>query len=687
MKLEEFKKLLPFEPYDYQEDYFRGIDRSISQKRNYLVTLPTGTGKSLAFEYCANKGKTIYTVPIRALADEKLEELPKTYPRLRILRDTGADFESRSEFDYTEQDVIITTNERLLSMMNTAVKDKVFEGVDYIVFDEIHMIGDTSRGATLEWIIMLLKRFHPDIFIVGLSATLPNYRPFADWLNADYTYLPNEARPIPLKFFFGEPIPHGLYGMSKKRDYKFSQLLSFTQKYKEQFLVFLSSKRDIEKYAKRFAGLTDSATLKECMANGVAWHHADIEEDYKKIVLDEFKDGNIRVIFCSPTLAVGVNLPATNCVIFDMSYWNDISFQHIPLPADKLAQMFGRAGRVGYSDVGRVIILGDIDEIEVAKYHIEHPSDVESQFGRVIVDRILNMISSRIATNIPDIYLIVKESFLYYQHQEFDAGIIEEAIRLLLKYKLIKTDDDYNYRSTKKGYMSTKLYISVHTIKDALHKVSNTKEVTDVYDLYRIFLGNSEFLGNVTYDGKRTDRGLRNKARSHFINASTVYDDVIVSQYDPVENKHVLVDKSDALLKAMAIMFKRDIVGDKQKVLTSEGSMWKMRKDGAGLVSRLSAILEDDLRDKVKDKELFKYMELSLKYGTLNSKSLELFQMKGVGSKSIEKLMRAGIDTKEKFLNTSVAKLKAYGVRNAESILKASGNMPKKQTNLNNWFN
>lgn len=665
-----------------------------------MITMPTGTGKSLGFEFVANRGKTIYTVPIRALANEKLEEMPDDYPHLRILRDTGQDLEARKDFDYVNQDVIITTNERLLSIMNNAVQEQVFENVEYIVFDEIHMIDDISRGATLEWIIMRLKRFHPHIMIIGLSATLPNYKPFADWLGADYTWIPDSERPIPLKFYYGSydkqmPVPKNLFKMEQKREFKFGQLVSYMYKFKEQFLVFLSSKRDIEKYARQYAGLGDNATLDEMMKiknrngnpAGVAFHHADIEEHHKKEVLDEFKAGNIRVIFCSPTLAVGVNLPATNCVIFDMSFWNDIGWYHEPLPSNKLAQMFGRAGRVGYSDIGRVIILGTEEEIEVAKWHIANPTDTFSQFGRVIVDKILNMIVSKIAINLPDMYALIKESFLFYQQSKFDVGIIEEALKLLLKYRFITTDDDYNYRAIKRGFLVTKMYIKVHTIIDALHKIYETESIDDMFDLYRIFLSNEDFLGSISCEDTPKDKAMVVKSSRYFRKSRLINKDVWINVYDKDENLHVSKEKRNALLKVLALMFKDDIIGKNVKVYTSHSTIWKLRRDGSGLIARLSTIFEDELNNKGASTIMLKQAETSLKFGIMNEQALEMFMMEGVGAVAIERLMKAGIDSKKKFLATSQAKLKALGIRNAKAILLTyKGELPQVQTAMDDFF-
>ena len=525
IELQNFIQSLPFTPYPYQLEYLSKLSMSSLTGKNQLITLPTGAGKSLGFEYVAHLGKTIYTVPIRELANEQMLQLPDRYPHLRILRDTGQDYANRKEFDYVNQDVIITTNERLLSIMNTSVKERVFEDVKFIVFDEIHMISDVSRGSTLEYIIMLLKKYHPDIILVGLSATLPNYKEFAEWLNADYTYLPREARPVPLEFYLGGlntkgkaciPVPPHMWRMKQKREYKFGQLVAYTYKFKEQFLVFMSSKRDIEHYARKFAGCADSAPLEELVSKKVAYHHADLSDEQKASVVERFKEGTIRVIFCSPTLAVGVNLPATNCVVFDLSFWNDIAMKHEPQDADKLEQMFGRAGRVGYSEVGRVIILGDEEELATAQDHIDNPRDTFSQFGRVLVDKVLNMVVKEVAINAVDIYSVIKESFLFHQQSTFNIQVIVDALDLLEKYNFILTEDNYDYKTTFKGRMTINMYLKVHTLIDVMHNLSNSQQLKSIYDVWRVLLSHEDFLGKISYDGSTTDRNIVGRTVDYF---------------------------------------------------------------------------------------------------------------------------------------------------------------------------
>lgn len=688
MDIPQLNLHMGFEAYDFQEEYCSLIDEAKNDGSNTLIVMPTGMGKTVALYYAANNGKTLYVTPIRALSNEKLDEMPQMFPHLKVLRDTGADRETRKDFDYVNQDVIITTNERLLSMLNTVVKDEVLENVEYIVIDEIHLVGDINRGPALEWVIMRLKAYYPHITLIGLTATLPNHGEFGQWLDAKVYYKPPESRPIPLEFYPDEPIPFDMTTMPEKRAYKFGQLLRWTYKFKEQFLVFMSSKRDIEKYAKKFAGLGESATLEELMVKKVAFHHADIDEDMKDKILDDFKIGAIRVIFCSPTLAMGVNLPATNCVIFDISFWNDIGFYHEPLAYDKLTQMFGRAGRKGYSTVGRVIMLGDVDELSLAKHYVENPQDTKSQFGRIMVDKVLNMIVNDMATDVSSIKAVIEKSFWFFQNKNIDELVILDSLALLEKYKLIRTatTDGLSYMATPKGRLVTKMYISVHTVIDALHQIYNTKDIKDFYDFFRIFLGNDEFLGPVPIDPDK-DYKFINVSEERFSKSNYLWDSLLVNVYDKDENKHIVIDKSQQLKKILALMYHTEFL-PKLKFKPSKASINKFRRTAEGLVSRMKVILADELKYKVKDIRFLDTLAMSLKHGTMNPAKLELYSISGFGEKTIDLLIKSKITTKTQLFNTPFKKLKFYGLRISEKRfyrMKAEYN-GLQQTTLDGWF-
>jgi superfamily II RNA helicase len=173
--------------HDFQKWAIEGIVKG----NHVLVTAPTGSGKSLpaefALDYFHSKGKkTIYCSPIKSLSNEKFYSFTKKYPHISIGLITG-DIRCNPSAD-----VLIMTTEILLNklyqmqttILTTSTHSTSFEmdiqtELGCVIFDEIHMINDASRGTVWENSIMLLPRH---IQMIGLSATLDNPSTFAFWL-------------------------------------------------------------------------------------------------------------------------------------------------------------------------------------------------------------------------------------------------------------------------------------------------------------------------------------------------------------------------------------------------------------------------------------------------------------------------------------------------------------------------
>jgi ATP-dependent RNA helicase HelY len=171
-------------------DFQKWSIEAIVNGNHVLVTAPTGSGKSLPAEFALNyfhsKGKrTIYTSPIKALSNEKFYNFTQKYPHISFGLITG-DIKTNPDAD-----VLIMTTEILLNKLyqiksNNPIKQNsisfemdIETELGCVVYDEIHMINDESRGHVWEQSIMMLPSH---IQMVGLSATLDNPEKFANWL-------------------------------------------------------------------------------------------------------------------------------------------------------------------------------------------------------------------------------------------------------------------------------------------------------------------------------------------------------------------------------------------------------------------------------------------------------------------------------------------------------------------------
>ena len=162
----------PFELDDFQK---RSIIR-LEQNKNVLVCAHTSSGKTVVAEYGIALGKkhskrVVYTSPIKALSNQKYREFKKRFDDVGIL--TG--------------DVNINPDAQCLIMTTEILQNCLYKNsellsqLECIIFDEIHYINDNERGHVWEEILILL---HPEINLIMLSATIPNYMEFANWVGS-----------------------------------------------------------------------------------------------------------------------------------------------------------------------------------------------------------------------------------------------------------------------------------------------------------------------------------------------------------------------------------------------------------------------------------------------------------------------------------------------------------------------
>ncbi|MDR3067977.1 MAG: DEAD/DEAH box helicase, partial [Cellulomonas sp.] len=190
-RLTEFAALLDFGLDDFQTQACQALESG----SGVLVAAPTGAGKTVVGEFAVHLGlatgrKTFYTTPIKALSNQKYNDLVARHGAARVGLLTG---------DTTVNSgapVVVMTTEVLRNMLYAG--SDALDGLGYVVMDEVHYLADRSRGAVWEEVIIHL----PDtVTLVSLSATVSNAEEFGDWLTAvrgDTEVVVSEHRPVPL---------------------------------------------------------------------------------------------------------------------------------------------------------------------------------------------------------------------------------------------------------------------------------------------------------------------------------------------------------------------------------------------------------------------------------------------------------------------------------------------------------
>ncbi|MCU1572289.1 MAG: helicase [Micrococcaceae bacterium] len=190
-RLGAFKQTLGFELDEFQQQ----ACLSLESGRGVLVAAPTGAGKTIVGEFAIylalDRGlKGFYTTPIKALSNQKYNELADKYGSENVGLLTG-DTNINGNAP-----VVVMTTEVLRNMLYAG--SEALDDLGYVVMDEVHYLADRFRGAVWEEVIIHLPS---EVQLASLSATVSNAEEFGAWLDTvrgDTDVIVSEHRPVPL---------------------------------------------------------------------------------------------------------------------------------------------------------------------------------------------------------------------------------------------------------------------------------------------------------------------------------------------------------------------------------------------------------------------------------------------------------------------------------------------------------
>ena len=487
--------------------------------KSVLVSAPTASGKTLIamlamLRYLSkNKGKVIYLSPLRALAAEKFTEFKKLEKisignKIKTSISTG-DFE-HIEKNLENSNVLILTNEKMDSIIRHGAE--WIEDIGLVISDEVHLIGDESRGPTLEMILTHLKLLDTKPQIIGLSATITNSNEIADWL--DCKLIKNDWRPVPLSegvcdggkvtmsdgetfevkpSLRGIPIDLGVQCVQQGgQSLVFAETRvrskSLATKASDVISQLLQKKEltALEKTSKQILAENEHTEIVKTLAilvkKGVAFHHAGLNQKCRETVEKEFRKGTIKLLSSTPTLAAGVNLPARRVVISNINRYNAKVGANRPISILEYKQLCGRAGRPQYDKFGESIIVGNGNTEDLIDYYIN--GEPEPIISKITDDKSLRTHILSVVVTHPG---IKKEEILEF-FLETLGGLqsrkptIKFAIDISLRflsseYLLVKKGE--RYAATEFGKKTSMLYIDPLTatyFRDAVENVSQDRK-------------------------------------------------------------------------------------------------------------------------------------------------------------------------------------------------------------------
>ncbi len=427
VKTEQGENLLPLQSrVVLEEGLFAG--------NSLWVSAPPSAGKTFLSELAFLKAiqerkKTIFAVPLKALAEEKLVTFKKRYADLgvRVLLSTRDHPQSDALLAEGDFDLAVVIYEKLNQLL--VRKLDILSTLGLLVVDEGQLLLDSERGKVLEKIFFKYLAYPKRPQLVVLSAGVANFSELARWLACEY--VEDTHRPVPLKrgvlaegrmrFFAGNTEEEESWPEMLELSEEDLWLKSIEKKAAvgEQILVFRKSKRECEELALRLSGrlgLPPAAKAKEkiktglfsnsaerlwrVLEGGVAFHHADLLFPLRRAVEEAFRSGEVRVVVATSTLAWGVNLPARTVFV------DSEKFEKGPASGEWISQpislmeyenMAGRAGRLGLEKEGKAILIARSPlekELFWQRYVLRGQRGAELPVSECRAELVLDLVSS-----------------------------------------------------------------------------------------------------------------------------------------------------------------------------------------------------------------------------------------------------------------------------------------------------
>jgi superfamily II DNA/RNA helicase len=348
--------------------------KALREGKDVVVQAPTGAGKTLIFELWSNQGKNrgqaIYTVPTRALANDKLAEW----------RARGWDV------GIATGDLAENLGAPMLVATLETQKNRLIQGDGpaLLVVDEYQMLSDLDRGLNYELAMALAP---PQTQLLLLSGSVANPQDVVKWLQRlgrKAVLVRHDERPVPLDEVHANSLSYHV--PSEIRGYWPRLVAKALAEDLGPILIFAPRRQAAESMANELARqlptpnplqlsteqkLVVGEHLAKLLKSRVTYHHSGLSYGARAGVIEPLaKAGQLRAVVATMGLAAGINFSLRSVALAGESYRRDEAEQL--LKPDELLQMFGRAGRRGLDETGFVLITAN--ELRLLDSHPGHLS-------------------------------------------------------------------------------------------------------------------------------------------------------------------------------------------------------------------------------------------------------------------------------------------------------------------------
>lgn len=538
----------------------RVFESAYNSNTNLLVCAPTGAGKTnvammtmlreignnfvdgILFKH---KFKIIYVAPMKALAAEMTRNFGnKLAPLGIVVKELTGDMQlSKKEIEETQ--IIITTPEKWDVITRKSSDIALTQLVRLLIIDEVHLLNE-DRGPVIESLVARtlrqVEQSQSMIRIVGLSATLPNYKDVAMFLRVDpdigLFYFGQEYRPVPLETTYLGVKGDNLVRVKQQMDELCFNKAKKSFLEKNQIMIFVHSRKDTANTAKtmldilrngkdehpqnlfqvnkeiaqtgsyqksmRDVAKSRNKEVKELAPVGFGIHHAGMLRSDRNLVEHLFMEGYINVLVCTATLAWGVNLPAHTVIIKGTQLYDAQRGGFVDLGILDVMQIFGRAGRPQFDTSGEAMIITTNDKLPHYLSLLTHQLPIESQFISRLADHLNAEIVLGTVTNMKEAIVWLSYTYLYirmlknplvygctFNEKELDprftkkrSELIAAAARKLDKCQMIRYDDrGGNFHVTDLGRISSHFYIRHESIEHFNRTLNSSISDSSIFDV------------------------------------------------------------------------------------------------------------------------------------------------------------------------------------------------------------
>ncbi|MBV0925810.1 DEAD/DEAH box helicase [Halomicroarcula limicola] len=691
----DFADAFPFERFNKMQS--AALPALLNREDNVVVSAPTASGKTALAELAICKtlaagGTALFLAPLRALTNEKesewerFEEMGYSVYVVTGERDLSPRRAERA-------DILVMTPEKADSATrkHDTPRYSFITDVDCCVIDEVHLLDSDRRGAVLEVTVSRLRRLC-DPRVVALSATMPNIRDVADWLDApDETTFAfgDEYRPVPLNADV-KTYSHGENAFADKyrRLYRALDLAEPHIRDEGQSLVFVSSRQDTVQAAKKardelterdipmgargdYDFHTDAAelsndTLRQSVLDGVGFHHAGLSREDKNRVERWFKEGKIQLLFSTSTLAWGVNLPARCVVIRDTKLHDPLEGEVDMSPLDVL-QMLGRAGRPGYDDMGYAWVVCDRSDADKYRRLLRDGKEIESRLAAELDAHLNAEIALGTIGDVDDVMDWLETTFYYARAQsapeEYDAGSdLRERVSATLSELVADgfvEQDGLRIEPTRLGHLASKFYLRLETARRFADLAERCEAETGAE------AGTGD--GSAAIDADDLLRTVAGATEFDSVSARSDEQDAVNAVLGSEE------DELDAGQRKVLAILRSGMTGTTPTELKSDA--WVIRQNALRLLAALREFLDNLAPARFAN--LACRVEARVEHG-ISADAVGLTAIDGVGSGRANKLAAKGLRSPADVLKTGVSGLESAGLSEgvAEQVVANARDLP-----------